>query len=704
MLQQKTFHEVVFETTRRWTPLSFKTGKLAPHCDGAVEITMGETTLLVTAVLNKHPDPDKDFLPLAIDYRESRYAAGKIAGGRYRKREGRPSDEAALYARLTDRPMRPMFPKGMVNDVVITISPLSLDQKHSPGELSIIGSSLAVMLAGIPFEGPVSAVRVWYKNGEYIVNMTEDQLGDSIMDLHVAGTRELINMIEAGGTETPMDVVKKWFEVAQDALRELCDFQQEFLKLCTIKPKTITTNTITDAMLEEIHEVVTDDHLQALVDADKEKAAFDELYYSYERLLEDSFTDHVDNKESPRTKRKLASGLFQLFKKYVRASSLGAGIRIDGRKDTEIRSLYCEIDVVPRVHGTGLFRRGDTQVLSLLTLWSPGDAELKDGMEHDDVETRFMHHYKMPPFSNNEAEMIRGTNRREVGHGRLAEKALEAVLPPETDFPYTMRIVSEVLGSGGSTSMASVCGSTLALMAGWVPITKPVSGIAMGLIQQDAKHVILSDIKGTEDFIGDMDFKLAGTDDGMTAIQMDIKLHGLHSDLLQTIVDRAQVGRTSILEFMMQTITTPKWSISPYAPFLMKFSVKPEQVREVIGPGGSVITEIVRLTNVKIDLEDDGTGVITAKNEAAAQEAFKLIQGAIRSPKRGDVITGTIMRVEKYGVFVDLGKKKSGLCHVKNLWEGFIEDPATKYNKGEQMTVEIIDIDSDGKIQLKKVA
>lgn len=702
MLQQKTFNEIVLETTRRWTPLSFKTGKLAPHCDGAVEITMGETTLLVTAVINKHPNPDKDFLPLAIDYRESRYAAGKIAWGRYRKREGRPSDEAVLYCRLTDRPLRPMFPKGMINDVVITISPLSLDMQHSPGELSIIGSSLAVMLAGIPFAGPISAIRIGYKDGEYLINMTEEQALDSVMDLHVAGTRDLINMIEAWGNETPLDVVKQGLLVAQDMLKELCALQEEFLKKCTITPKAITTNIIDDAMIEELHQVITDADLKALVDADQVKAAFDELYYEYEQRLITAFADHIDNKESPRTTAKVKSGLFLLFKKYVRRKSLTES-RIDGRKEDEIRSLFCEIDVVPRVHGTGLFRRGDTQVLSLLTLGSPGDAELKDGMEHDDVETRYMHHYKMPPFSNNEPEMIRGTNRREVGHGRLAEKALEPVLPTETDFPYTMRIVSEVLGSGGSTSMASVCGSTLALMAGGVPIRKPVSGIAMGLIQDGDKNLILSDIKGTEDFIGDMDFKLAGTDDGMTAIQMDIKLHGISAPLLAEITDRANVGRSAMLAFMMQTISEPRPNISPYAPYLMTFEVKPEQVREVIGPGGSVIQEIIRQTNVKIDLEDDGKGVITAKNQAAAEEARKLIQGAVRVPKRGDVIKGTIVRVEKYGVFVDLGKKKQGLCHVKNLGEGFIEDPATKYHKGDPLTVEIIDIDADGKIQLKKV-
>ncbi len=582
MITEKKFNEVVFETTRQGKKISFKTGKLAPHCDGAVEITMEGTILLVTAVMEKKPKPDNSFFPLAIDYRESYYAAGKIGGGRYRKREGRPSDESVLYCRLTDRPLRPMFPKGMINDVIITISPLQLDMLHSPGELCIIGASAAIMLAGIPFEGPLGAIRIGYIDGKYVMNMTDEEAKTSLLDLHVAGTKDKINMIEAAGNETPLDLVKEGLRLGQKAIAELCEIQEKFLSQNKIDHKEYKKNFPSDSFIAAVKEIITEDKMQAL-HGDMEKGQWESTYARYAEEVKAGLKDKIADPANERTEGRVSEGFFVAVKDSIRAKTLNQGSRVDGRTLDQVRQIYCETDTIPRAHGSALFWRGDSQVLSILTLGAPGDAELVDDMENDNHENRWMHHYKMPPFSNNEAQMIRGTNRREVGHGRLAEKAFEAVLPSEEAFPYTMRVVSEVLGSGGSTSMASVCATTLALMAGGVPIKKPISGIAMGLMTEgDNKYAILTDIMGTEDFTGDMDFKLAGTDEGMTAIQMDTKLKGTKVDLLIEMIDHAQAGRTQILAHMLKTISEPRGKLSPYAPALLQFEVKPDEVRAVI--------------------------------------------------------------------------------------------------------------------------
>lgn len=701
-IQPKTFDTVTHEATRQWIPLSFRTGKLAPHCDGAVEISMGNTTLLVTAVLNRHPDKDKTYMPLAIDFRESYYAAGKIGWGRFRKREGRPSDESVLYARLTDRPIRPMFPDGMVNDVIVTISPLSLDKVHSPGELSIIGASTAIMLAGIPFTGPVNGVRIGHIDGDFVVGLTDDKLEDSLFDLHVAGTADQINMLEAGGNEAPIDLIKQGLQIAQDNLKELAAIQQAFIdkanKAGMISQKEIHQNILTDEQYEELHAIATDEQFAKLEGVDKE--TYDTTYSSIVRHAQDQLAEQVADSDNHWTLSRIDIGVFALLKKYLRKRLLNDGVRIDGRDTDQIRQIFCEVDTVPLAHGTGLFWRGDTQVLSLLTLGSPGDAQLVDGMEDDGTEQRRMHHYKMPPFSNNEPMMIRFTNRREIGHGRLAEKAMEAVLPSQEDFPYTMRMVSEVLGSGGSTSMASVCGSTLALMAWWVPIKAPVSGIAMGLMCDDDQQIILTDIKGTEDFVWDMDFKLAGTTTGMTAIQMDTKLQGLGVTKLNEMIDKANEGREAILQYMLGIIDKPRDSVADSAPSLLKFKVKPEEVRSVIGPGGSVIQEIVRETGVKIDIEDDGAGVITGDNQLSAQKALDMIKAIVRKPTIGDTFEGKVTRTEKYGVFVDIGNGKTWLCHVKQMGRGFVEDASTIFNVGDNMKVELVG-DDNGKYQLK---
>ncbi len=701
-ITQKTFHETVYECTWQGKKLSFKTWKLAPHCDWAVEITMEWTTLLVTAVMEKKPDTNKGRFPLSIDYRESYYAAGKIWWWRYRKREWRPSDEAILYARLTDRPMRPMFPKWMVNDVIITISPLSLDQEHSPGELSIIGASLATSLAWIPFAWPIWWVRVWYKDGEFLVHMTESDSINASMDLHLAWPSWKINMVEAWWNETPIAIIKEWMRLWQEALEEIIVHQKKFLEQCSIQPKEITTNLPSEEFIDAMREIITPEMLMQL-HGEQEKNQRETTYTWFEKLLHEALAEKLADDSLWRQAWHIRDWLFSLVKESIRKKTIHEGIRVDGRSLDQIRQIYCEIDTTKAAHGSGLFWRWDTQVLSLLTLWSPWDAELKDGMEHDQEATRWMHHYKMPPFSNNEAQMIRWTNRREVWHGRLAEKAFDAVLPNEEEFPYTMRVVSEVLWSWWSTSMASVCGTTLAFLAWWVPIKKPISGIAMWLMSDWDKQVILTDIMGTEDFTWDMDFKLAWTDEWMSAIQMDTKLTWVSVEKLEEMLDRSQAWRSAILAFMLQTIDTHRDTLHPDAPALLQFTVKPEEVRVVIGSWWSTIQEIIRQTDVKIDLEDTWKWVITAKNQEDAKQAYKLIMSTIWSPTPWEQLQWTITRVEKYWVFVDLWNKKTWLCHVKQLWAWFIEDVAALYKVWQTLTVEILNIDDQGKIQLKNV-
>lgn len=696
MITPKQFETISHSIQRHWKEITLTTWKLAPHCDGAVEVRMGETRLLVTAVMWRTPKPDQSRFPLAIDYRESYYAAGKIWWGRYRKIEGRPSEESVLYARLVDRCLRPMFPKGMINDVVITISPLSLDQEHSPGELAILGASTALLLWWIPFWWPVSGVRVGYQD-TYVIGATNSEIQAWIMDLHAAGTASEINMLEAWGEQTPINIVSKGFEIAQTAIEELCTFQEEFLAKCDITPLKITTSKLSQDQLDEIETVISPAMFKKLFGVPKHE--FDAAFEAFKTQAREALITN----ESSWSTNMVDEWVFQLLKKAIRKQTLQEWKRVDGRDSRQIRQIHAETNVVPRVHGTGLFRRWDTQVLSLLTLGSPADAEIKDDMEHDDIATRYMHHYKMPPFSNNEARMIRGQNRREIGHGRLAQKALEPVLPTESDFPYTMRIVSEVLWSGWSTSMASVCGSTLALMSWWVPITAPVSGIAMGLIKEWDEYVILTDIKWTEDFVWDMDFKLAGSSQGMTAIQMDTKLTGLDVPTLQEMLEHAQDGREHILAYMKTIVPKNATSLSQYAPLLMTFKVKADQVKEVIGKWWSTINAIIEKTGVKIDLQDDGSWIITADNQENWKTAMDMIMQAIWSPTVGDSITWKITRVEKYGVFVDLWKRKVGLCHAKQLGEWFI-DPTQLYKVWESLAVTVTWIDAQWKIQLWKAS
>lgn len=704
MITKKEFTEHSLTSKRQGKDITLSTGKLAPHSEWAVTITFWETSLLVTAIMEKDPDESRDFMPLAIDFRESRYAAGKIGGGRFNKREWRPSDEAVLYCRLTDRPLRPMFPKGMINDTVITISPLSLDGEISPGELSIIWSSAALMMAGIPFEGPVGACRIGYVDGEYKIHMTDSEAKGALLDLHLAGKKWSINMIEAAANECDPEILKEAMKIGQWIIDEICDIQTEFLSKLTITPQEPSKNIYTPEMFDQAKNILWDKMVK-LQEVGEDKKEFDKVYAELSNELGEALADDIADENSPWTKSKLKLCFFALVKDFLRTHFLKTGVRVDGRWAEDIRQIYCEIDAVPRAHGAWLFWRWDTQVMSFLSLGWPSDAQLLDNMEYHGEEKRFIHHYKMPPFSNNEARMIRGTNRRETGHGRLAEKALLPMIPGKDVFPYTIRLVSEVLGSGWSTSMAAVCGSTLAMMSGWVPMKAPVSGIAMGMMSDDDQQVILTDIKGTEDFIGDMDFKLTGTSNGVTAIQMDTKLKWVKVDKLLEMVDRSNSGRQDILDYMLQTIEKPAEKMSPYAPSIEVHKIKAEQVRKVIGPGWSMITKIIEESwgpeLVNIDFEDDGSVFITAKDQAAGVKARDMIQEVLREPTKGEQMEWKITRTEQYGVFVEIKGWNVWLVHVKNLWEWFIEDASALHKVWETMKVEVMGMDK-GKLQLKK--
>lgn len=596
-----------------------------------------------------------------------------------------------------------MFPKGMINDIVVSVSPLQLDGQHSPGEIAIIWASVATKLAWIPFEGPVWWVRMGHLDGSLLANMTEQEAENALMDLHLAGTKDTINMVEAWGDETPMDIIKQWMREWQEAIKEIVEIQEEFLAQCTIREQTITTNNPPQAMIDAVKEVISHERLDVLKEVE-DKNHRERTYKSFENEIFEKFEEHIEDWSNERQEGHVREVFFQIVKERIRHNILEKKTRVDWRDLDQIRPIHCEIDTVPNAHGTALFWRGDTQVLSILTLGSPGDAEIKDDMEHDQEASRWFHHYKMPPFSNNEARMVFNVKRREVWHGRLAEKAIEAVLPDEKEFPYTMRVVSEVLGSWGSTSMASVCGTTLAMYAGWVPLKKPVSGIAMWMVSDGTQEIILTDIKWTEDFTGDMDFKLAWTDEGMTAIQMDTKLTGVSVAKLEEMLDKAQAWRSAILEYMLQTIDTPRKTLKDNAPALLQFSVKPKQVREIIWPGWSTIQNIIQETDVKIDLEDDGSWVITATDQASAKKALEMVKAVIWSPEIWETIDGKITRVEPYWVFVSIGNNTVWLCHVKQLGQGYIEDVSALYSVWDSLTVTVTKIDNDWKIALKNAS
>ena len=702
-----------FETSRQsmnWQgrELSLEIGKLAVQADASIRMQMGDNVMLYSTTMEKNPREWLDFLPLMIDMRESFSAAGRIGGAVYRRREWRPSDQAILNARLTDRALRPMFPKGMINDIVVSITPLALDHQMSLGVMHIIGSSLSILAAGIPFDGPVGAAQIGYLDGQFIVNPSLEQLEKSDLNLLVAGKKGSINMIECEGKEFPDNLMKEAFTLWQKVIDESCDWQADFIKTLEIKPQEITFNKPTEKTMELINSYLTSDKLEAM--AGNTKTPFNELYNLYEKdILTLAKEQTTEENEADFTESKLKMGVFNAIKTFIRSRTIETGKRIDDRGILDIRPLYCETDNLPRVHGSGLFWRGDTQVLSTVTLGGPTDYLVLDDMEHNDVQQRYFHHYNFPPFSTGEAKAMRGTGRREIGHGRLAEKALEFMIPSKESFPYSIRVVSECLGSGGSTSMGSVCGSTLALMDAWVPIKKPVAGIAMGLMTEHledgtiTKYQILNDLMGTEDFTGDMDFKVAGTKEGINAIQLDTKLKGLPLNIVHETIDRASAGYKEIMDFMLQTIAEPRAQVKEYAPKIHVFSIKPEKIKEVIGKGGEMIDKIIeQCDNIKIDFEDDGTCFLTHSNQAIIEKAKNLILEIATDLEVGQSFEAKVVRIADFGLFVQLPKGKQGLCHVSNLGQKYPDGLDKHFKLGDNINVTISNIGQDWKIAVKR--
>jgi polyribonucleotide nucleotidyltransferase len=679
-----------------------ESGKLAEQAGGAVTVRMGDTVVFATATMSPTQREGIDFFPLSVDYEEKLYAAGRIPGS-FMRREGRPSEASILIARVTDRPLRPLFPKDLRNEVQVIVTPLSHDQENHADILSIIGASAALHISDVPWGGPIGAVRVGLQDGEFVINPTIPQMDDSALDLRMAGTADAIIMVEAGANEVDEDTMVRALRYGHDAIQDLIRVQNEMRDQIG-KPK----RTYEPAALDEdlAHEVETRiyDEIASIVanriERDDRNQAIDDLR---ERLLAEYETAEVPAGEDPVSLKEVREALNDTLKKEVRRRILEDGVRPDGRDYTTIRPLSAEVDVVPRVHGSGLFKRGQTQVLSICTLGTPRDSQPLDGLYPEDTK-RYMHHYNFPPYSTGETWFLRGPKRREIGHGALAETALRPMIPPEDEFPYTIRVVSEVMSSNGSTSMASVCGSTLALMATGVPLIRPVAGIAMGLIKEGDRYAVLTDIQGMEDHLGDMDFKVAGTERGITALQMDIKIKGVSDEIMRQALSQARDARMQILDVILQVIPEPRTEMSPYAPRIETVQIDTEKIGLVIGPGGKTIRSIQDKTNTKIDIAEDGTVFIASVDGPSADRARDLIMALVEEPELGRIYTGRVTRVENYGAFVELLPGQDGMVPVSQLSDHHIERAEDEVSVGDEIMVMITDIDGGGKIRLSRQA
>jgi polyribonucleotide nucleotidyltransferase len=673
--------------------LSIEHGRVAGLAGGAVLVRYGDTTVLCTATMARTPRPGMDFFPLTIDFEEKMYAAGKIPGSFFR-REARPSTEAILSARLTDRPLRPLFPKGMRNDVQIVITVLSVDKENDPDVLGTVGASAALSISDAPFAGPVSSCRVGYIDGKYVVNPTFQQLEESQIDIVVAGTRNAIMMVEAGANEAPEDIILGAMEFAQEQNQILIKLQDELV--AALKP-----------VKWEFNPAKLPEELKAKVFADL-AGNVDEFLALAKDERQGALDDHkaklVVKYGEEYGEQAVGEALDAFVKKTVRESILKDDRRPDGRHSKEVRTITCEAGILPRVHGTGLFTRGQTQVLSVTTLGGVGDAQRLDTLSPIESK-RYMHHYNFPPYSVGETGRMGGAGRREIGHGALAERALLPVLPGVEEFPYTIRVVSEVLSSNGSTSMGSVCGSTLSLMDAGVPIAAPVAGVAMGLIMgEDGNYKVLTDIAGLEDNMGDMDFKVAGTEEGITALQMDIKIQGIPMSVMRDAVAQARVGRMFIMDKMLQTLPEPRPEMSPYAPRMYRLQIDPQKIGTVIGPGGRVIRSIIEETGCTVDIEDDGSVFIGATNEESARKAIDIIEGMTKDVEVGAIYTGRVARIMNFGAFVEIAPGKDGLVHISELADFRVPSVEDVVSVGDEVTVMVTEVDSMGRINLSRRA
>lgn len=706
-----------FETVLGGEKLIIETGKLALLASGSVTARYGDTVVLATAVYSRDAREGIDFFPLMVDYEERLYASGKISGSRFIKREGRPSETAVLTSRLIDRPLRPLFPKSLRNDLQIIVTVLSYDPERDPDVISIIAASAAVMLSGAPYKGPASAVRVGlvpqalapggnddYNGHSFVINPTATQLEKSLLDLVAAGTEKKVNMLEAGANEIPEEVMIKAIKFAHDGMKPGIDIQRQLVAGVEItKPEDQPLSPI----LEAVKEFVGDKLGDALVAADKQQR--EARLMEFEKQILEQFEGVYKQVE-------LKSTFATLVEKQVRTAILQTGVRPDGRSITQVRQLGAEVGLIPRAHGSALFNRGQTQALTVATLGSPGMEQIIETMEEDTTK-RYMHHYNFPPFSVGEAKPVRGASRREIGHGALAERALVPVLPSKEEFPYTIRLVSEILGSNGSSSMASTCGSTLALMDAGVPIKSPVAGIAMGLMTDETEgesgnYKVLTDLQGLEDFAGDMDFKIAGTDKGITAIQLDVKVTGLTEAIIHDTIMQAKEGRVEIMKAMLAAIPTVRSELSPLAPRIESIKIDPKRIGELIGPGGKVINGIIDECGGKpittIDIEEDGTVLVSSTNAEMGQKALSIIRDMMREIEVGEIIKGQVIQIlrdrntgKEIGAIVQITAKADGMVHISQIAEERVEKIEDFVRVGDTVTVRVQEVDRErGRISL----
>ena len=674
-------------------PLTLEFGRYCEQANGSVWVHHGDTVVMVNATMAPSPREGVDFFPLAVDVEEKQYSVGKIPGG-FIKREGRPSEKATLTCRLIDRPLRPLFDKGMRNDVQVVVTILSVEQDCPPEIPAMIGSSVALAVSDIPWNGPTGAVQVGRVDGRFVICPNEEQRAQSDLSLYVAGTEEAIMMVEAGAKELSEDTMLDAILFGHEEIKKLVAFQKAIVAEIGKEKKVVPLITTGDDIKAAVREFAYDKCVWTFETFERKERQDREAQVKEETLA--ALSERFPERES-----EIEDALYYLNKEVMRAKILNEGIRPDGRKVTEIRPIWCDVGVLPRTHGSAIFTRGQTQALTVTTLGTISEGQTLDGLSNEDFK-RYIHHYNMPPYATGEAGRMKSPGRREIGHGALAERALLPVIPDEDVFPYALRLVSEILSSNGSSSMASVCGSTLSLMDAGVPITAPVAGVAMGLItdKETGKLAVLTDIQGLEDFLGDMDFKVAGSMNGITALQMDIKIAGINRAILQQALRQALEGRLHILKIMLDTLGQPREELSPYAPKIIRFTINPEKIREVIGPSGKMINKIIAETGVKIDIEDDGRVFISTPDQEAADKARKIIEGIAKDIEVGDVFTGKVVRIMNFGAFVELAPGKDGMIHISKLDTKRVEKVEDVVNIGDELEVKVNEIDAQGRINL----
>ncbi len=687
----------IFKTEIGGREVSVEIGAYCGQANGSCLIRCGETVVLTNATMAKTPRDGIDFFPLGVDFEEKMFAVGKIPGG-FKKREGRPSDKAILTSRLIDRPIRPLFPKGCLNDVAVVATALSVDKEIPPEVFGMLGSSIALSISDIPFAGPTASVVVGYVDGKYIINPTPAEREKSKLHLSLAGTKDAIMMVEAGANIISEKEMLDAILFGHEEIKKIITWIEGIQEACGKAKQEVHLYLPSDEVKAAVFEWADEkmDYVLDTFDRTEREARDDALNKEAIEHFADIFPDDLSS---------VGDALYALKKVKVRAKILDKGIRPDGRSLTEIRPIWCEHGILPRVHGSAVFTRGQTQALTTCTLGTISEVQKLEGLDDDNYK-RYMHHYNMPPYSTGEAKPAKSPGRREIGHGALAERALEPVLPDELEFPYAIRTVSDILSSNGSTSMASVCGSTMALEDAGVPIKAPVAGIAMGLIKDDetGRVAIMSDIQGLEDFLGDMDFKVAGTKDGITAIQMDIKIKGINEEILRTALEQARQGRLFILNKMAECIAEPKKELSKYAPKIIRFNIDPDKIKDVIGSGGKVINKIIDETGVKIDISDDGMVFIACEDIDRAERAKAIVLAIAKDPEVGDVFEGPVVRILQFGAFVNIAPGKDGMIHISKLSDKRVEKVEDVVNIGDRVKAEVIKVMKEGdktKIDLK---